>query len=354
MQVNKFISQLFALLLISTIALTACSSTYKGELNVIGYQKDWCNYGEILSTFSDKYDIKINELSPDAGSANRIEAIKATKDKKRSQAPDVVEVGLSFSEPNKDLFMPYKVSTWNTIPDTLKNADGYWYGDYYGVMAFLVNTRVQPSVPQDWADLLDPKYANQIALSGDPRVYDQAILAVQAAALARSGSLDHPQAGLDFFAQLNQAGNFVPVASNNELVATGETPIRITWDYNALNAMDAFAGNPKAEIVIPKTGQLAGLNVQAISAYAPHPESAKLWMEFLYSDEGQLLRMKGHCHPIREADLRARGAAPVELAIEVLDATGAVFPSLEQLKTGKELITKGWDTSVGVDIQPAP
>ena len=354
MYANKFVYRLFALLVIAATVLTACGSRYKGELNVIGFQKDWCNYGGIFSAFTDKYDIKINELNADAGSSDKIEAIKATMNNKRSQAPDVVDVSFSFGEPYKDLFMPYKVSTWNTIPDTMKNADGYWYGDYYGVMAFLVNTRVQPSVPRDWADLLDLKYAGQVALSGDPRTSNQAIQAVHAAALANGGSLDDAQAGLEFFAQLNQVGNLAPVASNNELVASGETPVRITWDYNALAAMDAFAGNPKAEMVIPKTGQLAGLNVQAISAYAPHPESAKLWMEYLYSDEGQLLRMKGYCHPIREIDLRARGIVPADLAAKLPDTSGAVFPSLDQLNAARELITVGWDTSVGADIKAAP
>ena len=54
-----------------------------------------------------------------------------------------------------------------------------------------------------------------------------------------------PQAGLDFFARLNQAGNLVPVIANNALVAKGETPVRITWDYNALAGRDGFDGNPK-------------------------------------------------------------------------------------------------------------
>jgi putative spermidine/putrescine transport system substrate-binding protein len=107
-------------------------------------------------------------------------------------------------------------------------------------------------------------------------------------------------------------------------------------------------------MVIPKTGQLAGLNVQAISAYAPHPETARLWMEFLYSDEGQLLRMKGYCHPIRESDLRARGIVPPDLAAKLPDIAGAVFPSLGQLDSARELIAKNWATVVGVDIQPAP
>ena len=250
--------------------------------------------------------------------------------------------------------MPYKVSTWDTIPDALKDADGGWYGDYYEVMAFLVNTRIQSGAPQDWADLLDPKYAGQIALSGDPRTYNQATQAVYAAALANGGSLDNARPGLDFFARLNLAGNFVPLASNNELLARGDTPIRITWDHFALAAIDAFAGNPKAEMVIPRTGQLAGLNVQAISAYAPHPEIAKLWMENLYSDEGQLLRMKGYCHPIREADLRTRGVVPSDLAAKLPDIPGVVFPSIEQLNSAGVLIMEGWDAVVGVDIQPAP
>jgi ABC-type Fe3+ transport system substrate-binding protein len=50
--------------------------------------------------------------------------------------------------------------------------------DYYGVLSFLVNTDVQPDVPQGWADLLDPKYKGQVALSGDPHTSNQAIQSV--------------------------------------------------------------------------------------------------------------------------------------------------------------------------------
>jgi putative spermidine/putrescine transport system substrate-binding protein len=80
---------------------------------------------------------------------------------------------------------------------------------------------------------------------------------------------------------------------------------------------------------------MAGVYVQAISAYAPHPNAAKLWMEYLYSDEGQLTWMKGYCHPIREADLRARGVVPDEIAAKLPDVTGAVFPTVEQLVDGQ-------------------
>jgi putative spermidine/putrescine transport system substrate-binding protein len=328
----------------------------EGELTVIALPHDWCNYGEMINNFKAKYNIKVNELNPDGSSGDEIEAIKANKDNKGPQAPDVIDVGLAFGPSSKKdgLIQPYKVSTWDTIPDAVKDAEGYWYGDYYGVLAFMINNDVVANAPQDWADLLKPEYKGQVALSGDPRVSTQAIQSVIAAGLANGGTLDDVQPGLDYFAKLNQAGNLVPLISNNSLVAKGETPIRVTWDYNALSAVDQFAGNPKAQVIIPKTGRLAGVYLQAISAYAPHPNAAKLWMEYLYSDEGQLTWMKGYCHAAREQDLRARNVIPADLAAKLPDTTGAVFPTNEQLTAAQDVITKNWDSVVGANIQKAP
>jgi len=328
----------------------------EGTLTTIALPHDWCNYGAVIDGFKAKYGLQVNELNPDAGSGDEVEAIKANKDNKGPQAPDVIDVGYSFGDSSKTdkLIQPYKVATWDSIPADAKDPEGYWYGDYYGVLAFLVNTDVQSKVPQDWNDLLDPAYKGQIALSGDPRTSNQAIQSVYAAALANGGSLDNAQPGLDFFKKLNDAGNLVPTISNNGLVAKGETPVRITWDYNGLAAIDSFAGNPKATVVVPKTGRFAGVYVQAISAFAPHPNAAKLWMEYLYSDEGQLLWMKGYCHPIREADLRAHNMVPADLSAKLPDVSGAVFPTLDQLNKAKDLITKNWDSAVGADIKAAP
>jgi len=328
----------------------------EGELTVIALPHDWCNYGGALEEFKAKYGLKINELNPDAGSGDELEAIKANKDNKGPQAPDVIDVGFAFGPQAKDegLLQPYKVSTWDTIPADAKDADGYWYGDYYGVMSFMVNKDVVPNTPQTWADLLKDEYKAQVALSGDPRTSNQAILAVQGASIANGGMLEDPAAGLKFFSELNSKGNLVPTVANNALVAKGETPVRITWDYNALSGADSFEGNPPIEVVVPSDGQIAGVYVQAISAFAPHPNAAKLWMEYLYSDEGQLQWMKGYCRPIREADLRARGVVPEELSAKIPAAAGAVFPTNEQLVAGKEAIVAQWDSVVGANVQAAP
>jgi putative spermidine/putrescine transport system substrate-binding protein len=326
----------------------------EGGLTTIALPHDWCNYGEALTTFTSKYGIPINELSPDAGSGDEVEAIKANKDNKGPQAPDVIDVGLSFGPQAKTdgLIAPYKVSTWADIPDSVKDADGYWYGDYYGVLAFETNKAVVNNPPQDWNDLLDASHKSQVALAGDPRVSNQAIQAVYAAALSQpGGSLDNAQPGLDFFKKLNTAGNLVPTIAKPGTIDQGATPITIRWTYNALSHRDAAAGNPEIDVTVPKTGRFGGVYVQAISAFAPHPNAAKLWMEYLYSDEGQNIWLKGYCNPARFDAMKAANAIPADLLAKLPDTSGTVFPTLDQLNKATDLITKNWDSVVGANIK---
>ena len=68
----------------------------EGTLTTIALPHDWCNYGEAIEGFKAKYGLAVNELNPDAGSGDEIEAIKANKDNKGPQAPDVIDVGYGF------------------------------------------------------------------------------------------------------------------------------------------------------------------------------------------------------------------------------------------------------------------
>ncbi len=208
--------------------------------------------------------------------------------------------------------------------------------------------------PQDWSDLLKPEYKGQVALSGDPRVSSQAVFSVYAAALANGGSLDNVAPGLDFFKKLNDAGNFVPVIAKQATVASGETPVITRWNYNAMADKTALKGNPNIEVVIPKTGVIGGVYIQAISAYAPHPNAAKLWEEYLYSDEGQLIWLKGGCYPIRYPDLVKRNVVPADVAANLPPAdlaSKAVFPTLDQITTASSYIAANWDKVVGANVK---
>ncbi|WP_159948438.1 ABC transporter substrate-binding protein [Rhizobium sp. 18065] len=331
----------------------------EGMLTTIALPHDWCGYGAVIDGFKKKYpEITVNELNPDAGSADEVEAIKANKDNKGPQAPDVVDVGLAFGPQMKaeGLLQPYKVSTWDEIPAEVKDADGFWYGDYYGVMSLLVNKDLVANTPKDWSDLLKPEYAGQVALAGDPRASNQAILGVLAAGLASGAKAgkDAGEAGLKYFGELNKAGNFVPVIGKSGTLAQGATPIVVMWDYNALAAKDTLAGNPPVEVVVPASGVLAGVYVQGISAFAPHPNAAKLWMEYLYSDEGQTAWLAGYCHPARFNAMSAAGKIPADLLAKLPPAESyakAYFPTLEEVDANKAAVTGAWDSVVGANVQ---
>ena len=324
----------------------------EGELNTIALQHDWCSYGELIKGFKSKYGLQVNELNPKGGSEAQIEAVTSAAGN-AAQTPDVIDVSFAFSRQLMDegLVQPYKVSVWDSIPAEIKDPAGYWYAGYYSVMTFEVNREAVKNIPQDWPDLLSPDYKGAVALGGDPLGSVQAQMSVYLAALANGGSLDHPQPGLEFFKQLNEAGNFVPFRATQETIARGQTPIVPRWSVSSLGDKKALAGNPHIEIVIPASGTIANVNIQAIPANAPHPNAARLWMEFLYSDEGQLYRLKGNCLPARYNDLAARNAVPVNLAPALPQMNRIIFPTAEQILNAQREISNDWMKIVGVDVK---
>ncbi len=332
--------------------LLAAAKT-EGLLTTIALPKaNWCNYIEMMNGFTAKTGITLNDLNPDGSSQQEVDAVKANKDNKGPQAPDVIDVGQGFGPQaiTDGLIQKYKVSVWSSIPDSAKDKDGYWYGDYFGVLAFETNTDVQPVVPADWSDLLKPIYKGQVSLSGNPVKSNQAISGVWAAALANGGSADNIQPGLDFFKKLNDMGNFVPVIGSKTTVTQGETPVRITWTYNGLGDRDALKGKTNITVAVPTSGRFGGMYIQAISAYAPHPNAAKLWMEWIYSDEGQSIWLKGYCNPIRYDDMASRNAIPAALKAALPDTKGAFLPTLDQISKATTAIAAGWPTTVGVIV----
>ncbi len=337
-------------------ALVAAAKA-EGELNVITLPRDWCNYGEMMDTFSQKYGIKVNSLNPDGGSADEIQAIKDNKENIGPQAPDVIDVGPAYGPLAKgdNLLAAYKVQTWDTIKGT-NDPDGFYYVDYSGVMVFEVNSDVVKDLPKTFKDLLDPKYKGQVALAGDPRASNQAAQTVYAAALANGGTLDNIQPGLDFFKQLNTTGNLLPLIADSGPIAKGETPITFQWSWNAYANKDNFKGNPNIEIVYPTDVNWGGYYYQAISAYAPHPAAARLWEEYLYSDAGQITWIKGYCAPARLADLTSRNVVSADLKAKLPDPKlleSSVVPNGDQLSKVRAAVKDQWDKVVGLDIKPS-
>jgi putative spermidine/putrescine transport system substrate-binding protein len=321
----------------------------EGSLTVIGLARDRCNYAVIIDTFSHKYELAVNELKPSASAADQLEAIAGADG---AAAPDVVDLPIAAAETaTSGLLEPFKVSTWSSIPDAVKAPDGAWTGNYYGVLSFETNTTVVPTVPGAWADLLGPRYKGRVALASDPRTSGAGAYAVYSAALANGGSLDDARKGLDFFKALRGAANLVPQVATPAGIDDGQTPVTMRWTYESLAHRDASAGGAQIEVSVPAVGRLAVANAQAISARAPHPNAARLWLEFLYSDQGQNLLLDGYCHPVRFDDLAVRDAIPVETLAKLPDTSQVVFPTVAQQAKAIDLIAANWDRVVGLDIR---
>jgi putative spermidine/putrescine transport system substrate-binding protein len=341
----------------TTEAMAALEAAAKSEgtLNLIADPYNWANYGTqstpntVIGEFHTLYGIQCPVVNPEGTSAEELAAI--TTNKGTSKAPDAVDVSLAIAAQGatQGVFSPYKVSTWDDIPASMKDPNGVWTGDYYGVISFGTNTKVVTNPPQSWSDLLKPEYKGQVSIDGSPAAAGDALAAVFSAALANGGSLDNIMPGLEFFQHLKSIGNFNPVDCYSANIVSGETPIAIIWDYLNIGYRKQYP-NINYVVSLPTTGKYGGIYCQAINATAPHPNAAKLWMEYLYSDQGQLEYLAGYVHPARYEALVSAGKVPAALSALLPTAAeyaGTQFATLDQITKASALCVANWDKMVG-------
>jgi putative spermidine/putrescine transport system substrate-binding protein len=319
----------------------------EGELNTIALPDYWANYGNVIKAFEKKYKIKVNSYDPEASSAEELVAVRTLKGQDRM--PDVVDVGLQFAVQGaqEGLWAPYKVATWNDIPATAKDPNGLWFSDYGGYIGIGYDANLVKTAPKSFADLLNPIYKNQVALNGDPTSSNSAFLSVLATSVGTGKGVkgaNNIQFGLDYWAKMKASGNFVPVAATPATVEAGQTPILLDWDY-LHGKYKGQSGKVDWKVVVPSDALLGGFYAQAVVKNSPHPAAARLWQEFLYSDEGQNLWLQGGARPIR-LDAMVKANKHNKAAYALLPATPKsatpVFPSLQQQLLAKAVLTPAW------------
>jgi putative spermidine/putrescine transport system substrate-binding protein len=314
----------------------------EGELNVIALPPDWANYGEIIQTFSEKYDIKVNSAQPDAASQDEINAADQLKGTDR--APDVFDLGQSVALANTDMFAPYQVETWDDIPEEYKDPDGAWVNDYGGFMSIGFDSSKVPEVTKV-EDLLGSEFKGKVALNGNPTEAGAAFSGVVMAAIANGGSAEDIKPGVDFFGELSDSGNFLPVDPTPATIESGQTPVVIDWDYTNAAEGDKI---DTWEVIVPEEAVVAGYYYQAINKDAPHPAAARLWQEFLYSDEGQNLWLEGGARPVRADAMAEDGTIDQELYDALPEVPGEpVIPTVEETEKAAAYLSENWSNVIG-------
>lgn len=321
----------------------------EGKLQAIGIPPEWADYADILAGYSSHYGIPVEyKVEAEYSSAQELVVFKNSKSHPHG---DIGDVGFKFGPVavQQGLVTPYKHAHWSDIDASLKDPDGNWCTEYYGAQAFVINTDIVKNPPTSFADLLNNSYKNMVGIDGDPRQANDAFLAVYSAALANGGSLDNAQPGIDFFAKLKKNGNFTVARSSIANIGKGEVAIAVMWDYLGLGFRDALKGKPNLSVVIPSDGSLAGPYVSIVNKTAPDPFAARLWIEYIFSDEGQLFYLKGYAHPARYKTLVAQNKVPADLASKLPPAAqydNVKFPSLSQLDAATTAITNNWASQV--------
>jgi len=269
----------------------------EGALNSYGMPPDWTNFGAIWDKFLPKYNL--THTDTDMSSAEEIQKFDAEKN---NPVADQGDIGIQFGPVavTSGTVQPYKPTRWDKIPDYAKDPDGNWMCWYTGTISFAVNTALVPNVPKSWADLKKPEYKGTIAIS-DPRNAAQGSMTVLAAALANGGDETNIDPGLQYFDELNKAGNLTSVAPSKANIEKGEAKIAILWDYNALPVRDDLAAASPAvpiTVVIPSDGTTQAPYCHIINKYSAHPNAAKLFREYILTDEAQILQAQKYARPL--------------------------------------------------------
>ena len=316
----------------------------EGTLNTIALPPDWANYGALISTFEKKYGIKINNAQPDASSQDEINA--ANQLRGRSRAPDVFDLGSNVALRNTKLFAPYKVATWADVPDALKDPSGLWVSDYGGFMSIGYDAAKVPAITSV-DDLLKPELKGKVALNGNPTQASAGFHGVMMAALANGGSADDIKPGVEFFKKLKEAGNFLPVDPTPATIASGQTPVVIDWEYLNVAQADKLKGKIDWKVVVPKGSPVGAYYIQAINKDGPNPAAARLWEEFLYSDEGQNLWLEGFARPVRIEAMTKAGTVDkaAVAALPTIDGK-PVYLTQAQLAEAQKYLLEHWDQAV--------
>ena len=179
----------------------------------------------------------------------------------------------------KQLLMRYSPAGVDAFSPGFKDRDGYHYGLRATVNVIAYNTKAIPAAeaPRTWKDLLDPKWRGRL-VTAHPGY--SGVIATHVLALVHLH-------GWDYFKALAQNKPMLvqSAVDPSGVVASGERPVAVDGgDYTFYQVKKK--GNP-VEIVYPKEGVPLVVSPSAITSFAPHPNAAKLFTDFIFSKDVQ-------------------------------------------------------------------
>ncbi|MGE0416540.1 MAG: ABC transporter substrate-binding protein [Acetobacteraceae bacterium] len=218
------------------------------------------------------------------------------------------------------------------MPEFLSSSDpGYWYVTNASRYFIMYNSdKVKGAdVPKRWTDLLDPKWKGRVA-TGHPAF--SGCTGVWALSLKKVY-------GWEFFEKLAQNRPRIGRSAIDPvtLMTAGEALIGPSSATTAYQAIDRQ--NPVA-VVHPADGLVLCVTPSGIPAQAPHPNAAKLFMDWLMSDEYSRMMAEHGTEPLR-ASVAPRPGVPALSTQKVISLT------TEEIRKGIPEVIEQWRDTFG-------
>ena len=290
---KKLVSLLLALALLvsmSSVAFAAkedfdpelvAAAQAEGELTVYGSCEE-PYLAAAAKNFEKEFGIKVSYLRLSTGEVQA----KITEEKGNPSA-DVWFGGTNdpYNESAKlGLLMAYEAKNAKNLASPMyRDADGYWYGIYKGILGFMVNTeelqRLGLEAPQDWDDLLKPEYKGLIWMS-NPNTAGTAKLVINTLVQLKG----HDEA-MKYFVELDKnIAQYTKSGSGpSKKVGIGECVIAIGFLHDGITQI--LDGYDNIALIIPEEGTSFEIGSTAIFEGCAHENAAKLWIEYALSPD---------------------------------------------------------------------
>jgi putative spermidine/putrescine transport system substrate-binding protein len=196
-------------------------------------------------------------------------------------------------------------------------------------------------------DLLDPKFKGKIALNGDPLGSSAGLNGVFMVNKAMGGTFDDVSKGVAFFKKLKDAGNFINVNPTLATIASGQTPVVIDNGYIQAGVVKEFAKAGQVWKMFTPAAVGSTYN-SAVSAWAPHPACARLWMEYTLGETGAKVFAIGGATPTLWVWLLKTKRAPAEgIASIGKSKVNAEAATAAQSAAARVYLKTAWPAAVG-------